>query len=78
MESLCKSLDGLPLIVKIILALPGIDIVWNIYRICKSGSKGNVVGVVLAVLCLLFLSWNILWLIDIICIVVKGSVWWLD
>ena len=79
MDSLCKSIEGLPLIVKIILAIPLLDIVWNIYRVCKSASKGNVVGIVLGVLLILFLSWNIVAIFDIIYLIIKKDrVWWID
>ncbi len=77
MQNLISAIDNLPMIVKIILALPGVDIVWVIYRLVKSIVKENVVGIVIAVLAIAIgLPW--LWLIDILCLIVMGKVWWID
>lgn len=70
-------MENLPLIVKLILALPALDIVWNIVRLLKSVAKNNVVGIVLALI-LIFVGAPFMWLIDLICIVLKGKIWWLD
>ena len=34
-----KAMDNLPFILKLILALPGLDIVWGIYRLVKGVAK---------------------------------------
>jgi hypothetical protein len=70
-------MDDLPMIVKFILALPALDIVWVIYRIIKSYAKGNMLGVVLGVV-LVIVGLPFLWLIDMIFIVLKGQVFWID
>ncbi|MDY0345866.1 MAG: hypothetical protein RBR44_04870 [Bacilli bacterium] len=72
-----KAMDDLPMIVKFILALPALDIVWVIYRIIKSYAKGNMLGVVLGVV-LVIVGLPFLWLIDMIFIVLKGQVFWID
>jgi len=77
MKDLIKSIDSLPLIVKIILTLPALDIVWWVYRICRSMSKNNTIGVVIAII-LLCVGVPFMWLVDLICILVKGSVFWID
>lgn len=42
MKEFVKAVDGLPWIVKIILALPGIDgFAWGIYRLLKGISSNN-------------------------------------
>ena len=76
MKSLINAIDGLPWIVKLILCIPVLDIVWTIYRICRSVDKGNVIGIVLGVVLLFFAPF--VWLIDLICVILKGKVWWLD
>lgn len=73
----CKAMDDLPLIVKIILALPFLDIVWNVYRLVKSISSSNLLGIILAVV-LLIVGIPLVWLFDIIMIIIKGKIWWLD
>ena len=77
MKDLIKAFYSLPLIAKIILAVPALDIVWWIYRICRSLDKNNVVGVVLAVVIML-VGIPFMWLIDIICIILNGNVFWID
>ena len=75
MKELIKAIDELPLLIKVILAIPALDIVWGIYRICRSLDKNNVAGIVVSIL-LLFVPF--MWLIDIIMILMKGTVWCLD
>ncbi len=66
MKSYVKAIDGLPLLVKILLALPVINgIVFGIYRICK--------GHVIAGILWFFLGSTILWIIDLITIIVSGK-----
>lgn len=72
-----KTVDELPLIVKVILALPGIDVFWNIYRLLKSVVKNNTTGIVIAVL-ILVIGIPFFWVVDIICLALNGHVWWLD
>ena len=72
MKELIKTIDELPLLVKVILAIPALDIVWGIYRICRSLDKNNAVGIVISIL-LLFVPF--MWLIDIVMILMKGNVW---
>lgn len=77
MKSFVKAMDDLPLVVKIILALPMIDIVWVVYRLIKSISHENVLGIVLAVL-LLVIGIPFLWLIDIITLIINNNILWID
>lgn len=77
MESLIKAIDNLPKIVKLILCIPAIAIVWVVYRLCRSLQKQNMVGVILAIV-LIFVGIPFMWLIDLLCILFKGSVWWID
>ena len=77
MKSLVKSFDKLPKLVKFILALPVLDIVWAIYRLCRSASKGNVLGVILAIV-MLAVCPAIFWLVDIITILLTNKVIWID
>ena len=65
MNNLIDSIDALPQVLKLVLALPGVDIVWWIYRICRSLEKNNLGGVIVAVLVLL-IGVPFMWLIDII------------
>ena len=77
MKDLINSFDNLPLWLKIVLALPGLDIVWAVYRLCRSIDKQNVLGIVLGVLMILICP-VIMWLVDIITLVVYDKVLWID
>jgi hypothetical protein len=67
MKEYVKLIDGLPLIVRIILALPGIDgIVYGLYRIAK--------GRLIIGLLWIFLGFAILWIIDLVTIILNGKV----
>lgn len=77
MKELIKSFDNLPKLVKIILALPVLDIVWAIYRLCKSIDKGNFIGIILAIV-LIIVCPVILWILDLITIILSNKVLWID
>lgn len=77
MKDIIKTFDNFPLIVKIILALPFLDIVWAIYRLCRSIDKKNTLGIVLGILMLLFCP-TLFWIVDIITLLVIGKVIWID
>ena len=77
MSNFIKSMDDLPLIVKILLALPFLDIIWVVYRLIKSIEKKNTLGIVLAIV-LIIIGVPFLWLIDIITLIINNSVIWLD
>ena len=62
MAELRKAIDSLPLILRIILALPAIDgIVYGIYRICRGDTKGIVFGIIW-----IFIGATIGWILDIV------------
>lgn len=77
MDQFCFEMDNLPLFAKLLLALPGIDIMWNIYRLLRSISANDTLGIVLSVVLLVAgASW--VWLFDFIFIACTGKVWWMD
>ncbi|MDE7100813.1 MAG: hypothetical protein K2O05_03060 [Anaeroplasmataceae bacterium] len=77
MNDLIKTFDDLPLIVKVILCIPMLDIIWSIYKICRSVSKSNVLGIILGILTI-FPGAFFIWLIDLVTVLLNGKVWWLD
>ena len=77
MKDLIKTIDNLPKLIKLILAIPALDIIWVVYRLMRSLVKNNTLGVVIAVVLIIVgLPW--LWLIDLICIALNDKVWWID
>ncbi len=77
MKDIIKAFDNLPTIVKVILALPGLDIVWAVYRLCRSIDKNNTVGIILGVLMILLCP-VIIWILDIITLIAYDKVLWID
>lgn len=76
MNSIVKSFDSLPRIVKIIFALPILDIIWAIYRLCRSIAKNNVLAILLSVV-MLILCPAIFWIVDLITTIIAGKVLWI-
>lgn len=65
MKDLIKLVDDLPWIVKIILSLPGLDLVWAIYRIIKGYVKKDGVLLVIGVIWIV-VGVAITWIFDLV------------
>ena len=76
MKKLVKSLEGLPLIIRLILVL-----LWgaygNLIRLFKSIAAGNVLATILAVILLICGGFIVLWIIDLICVLTNKPIWWI-
>jgi hypothetical protein len=67
MKEYVKFIDGLPLILKVILALPGLDgIFYGIYRIAKGRLIIGILWIILGI--------AILWIIDLVSVLMNGKV----
>ncbi len=67
MKEYVKFIDGLPLILKVILALPALDgIFYGIYRIAKGRVIAGIIWIVL--------GFFVLWIIDIYHLLTTGKV----
>lgn len=74
MKEFVKFLDDLPLIVKIILALPGIDgLVWGLYRLFKGILKNNIVTIIAGIVWI-FGGIVLLWIVDLYTLVTSNKV----
>ncbi len=66
MKNFVKSMDKLPLIVKVLFSLPILDgLIYGIYRI----AKGHVIAGILWI----FLGGSILWIVDLITMFTNGK-----
>ncbi|MBE6724097.1 MAG: hypothetical protein E7576_02700 [Ruminococcaceae bacterium] len=72
MKQFTQSLEGMPLLVKLILALPMLDIIWSIYRIVSALDKKDVVALIISIV-LLFIP--VTWIFDIVMVLLTGNVW---
>ena len=78
MKAFCKAMEDLPLWLKVVLALPVLDIVWAVYRIIKSALKNNVVGILIGVLFIVLGLFPVA-IFDIVYLILyKKNVWWID
>jgi hypothetical protein len=69
-----KWMDSLPLVLKIIFALPGIDgILYGLYRICRGDLPNVILGIVWIVA-----GATICWVLDIVFLLWKGKVFELN
>lgn len=75
MKKYVAWMDKRSKIVKVIFSIPLLNFLWVIYRINKSGSEKNTLGVVLGIL-LFFFFWA-LWIVDIITLVLSNRVIWI-
>lgn len=70
MNSMVKWLENAPIWLKVIFALPVLDIVWAIFRIVKGIAKKDY-GLVLVGVLWILLGWAILWIVDLISILIN-------
>ena len=70
MKGMVKWFESAPLWVKIIFALPGLDIIWAVFRIIKGAAQGKL-GLILIGILWIILGWAILWIIDLVSILIK-------
>lgn len=71
-----KWYQGLDKVVKILLCILW-DVPANLYRLAKSAQKDSVLGIVLAIVLMIFGGW-VLFVIDIVSLVVKDKIYWID
>jgi hypothetical protein len=69
MKELVKTFDGLPWILKLVLALPVLDgLCWGIYRVAKGLSKKDNLLIIVGLIWI-FAGAAILWIIDLVTII---------
>lgn len=69
---LIKAFDNLPFIVKVIFALPFLNIVWAVYRIIKGACTNNAVMLVVGILWIV-LGASICWILDLVFLLLGKS-----
>ncbi len=71
-KGILKQIADLPLLVKIILALPALSIFWGVYRLVKNLSKSNLVLTIISIL-LIVPGAVFMWAVDMIFIILSGE-----
>lgn len=70
-----KWVDNLPKIGKLILCIPMLNIVFSVYKLCRSIDKNDTLWIVLGVLAI-FPGAMFMWLVDLISLLVYEKVLW--
>ena len=71
MKEFVKSMDGLPLLVKLLLCIPAIHIIWGLYRVASALDAGNLLAIVVSIV-LLFVP--VMWIVDLVSVLLLGHV----
>ena len=77
MKEFIKAIDKLPYIAKLILCIPALNIVWSVYKLCRSITHSNTVGIVLGILTIVPGA-AFMWLIDLASLLLTKKVLWVD
>ncbi len=72
MRELLNQLKGLPLILKLILCIPAIDIVWGVARIMSALDKKNTVNLIIGILTIVPGAFFV-WILDLVWVLTKGD-----
>lgn len=68
-------IEGLPVILKLILCIPVIDVVWSVWRLMKAIAVNDPVRIVLALL-FLILGIPFIWVLDLVFVLLTGNGFW--
>lgn len=71
MNDLIKTVNNLPLIAKLLLCIPCVELFYGICRIINGAVKNDVVWIILAILTV-FPGAFFMWILDIIWVLTKG------
>ena len=72
-----KWMDGNPNWLKVILAIPMLQIVWGIYRVVKAIKKKNILFIIIGIL-LIVPGAALVWLVDMITLIVMDKILWIE
>ena len=75
MKKFIKWMDATPRWLKIVFALPFIDIIWGVYRILGAIAKKDWVRLALAIAWVLWAAF-LGWVLDLIWIIWKNHIFW--
>lgn len=75
MSGFLKWVDDRSRLVKILFCLPIIDIIWGVYRLGGAIVHKDVLWIVLSVVWI-FIAGFFGWLLDLICIIITGHIFW--
>ena len=79
MQDLIKKVNELPLLVKLILCIPAVDLFYSICRVINQATKESIDGLKLVLAILTVIPGAVfVWIIDIVWVIMKGRAFLLD
>lgn len=74
MDSYIKWMDENPKWLKVVLAIPFLDITWFVYRIIKAVKVNDNGALLISILLLIFTSWNVMAIVDIVTLILSDKI----
>lgn len=71
MKDLIKTVNGLPLIVKLLLCIPVVEIFYGICRVVNQLANKNIILLIVAILTIIPGA-VFMWVIDVVCVLLYG------
>lgn len=71
MKGIVKAINDLPLIIKLLLCIPVVEIIYGVCRVINGVAKGNILWIIGGILTIIPGA-TFMWLIDLIWVLVKG------
>lgn len=71
MKGLIKTVNGLPLIIKLLLCIPAIEIFYSVCRVVNGVANKSVLWIVIGILTIVPGA-VFMWLVDLICVLLNG------
>lgn len=71
MKNLVKTVNDLPLIIKLLLCIPVVEIFYGICRVINQLAKGNILMLIVAILTIIPGA-AFMWIVDVVCVLMYG------
>ena len=72
-----KWMDNNPKWLKIVLALPMLQIRWGVYRVIKAAKAKNILFTIIGIL-LIIPGAGFMWLLDLITLIIMDKILWIE
>jgi len=72
-----KWMDNNPKWLKIVLALPMLQILWGVYRVIKAAKAKNILFTIIGIL-LIIPGAGFMWLLDLITLIIMDKILWIE
>ena len=74
-KDIIKFVDGLDDVVKLLLCIPVLNIVFSVYKLCRSLESKEPLWIILGVL-VIFPGAAFMWIVDLVCLLLNRKIFW--